>query len=388
MMPMKPMMSERTRFAALLVATSLIVGTVYGDQCGGAAEAKTGQSFNDIVVDQLSQDIEDFGTSFSDKLEDTFTQIIDAIAVATKQESLGGSVVAEAHRQAGETAITATKAQQANAELLNAVINYAPVLGQGYDPCGTLYKNKSMAGAYAGVAATARAKVASLDVAPGRLVQNVSQTMQQRLALHREKFCTKAEAGNGLCRESSLPGGDVNAALLFEPAPSDSLQAAARTAYIQNVVGTPNPSVQPEAGGSSNGQNYQVSQNRLDAMHSASAYSLAVIDARNTQSIKMSGGSMQSPNEMLKLRVDQYFGGPDAQNWSKALMAQSQRGLTVEATKMAGLSVWMEHEELKNIHRMNVLYANILLSSADTLRSELGQLHQDALSNAASGSIR
>jgi hypothetical protein len=102
----------------------------------------------------------------------------------------------------------------------------------------------------------------------------------------------------------------------------------------------------------------------------------------------MSDGSMLSPNELLKLRVNQYFGGKDAQNWSSVMAVQSPRGLTVEGAKMAGLSVWMEYEELKNLHRTNVLYANLLLLGADELRPELNNLYQATSRHAATGALK
>ncbi|MCL2875364.1 MAG: hypothetical protein FWF12_03540 [Betaproteobacteria bacterium] len=381
-------MSSRTKLAVAIVATFLAVsGVRAATRPSGPAEALMNfwlQGLQKFVSKSISQ----FGTTFSDGMQNKFEQIISAIAVATAQEAISGNVVAEAHRQAGMMALASAKAQQENTELLNAVSSFAPRLGQGYDLCGTMYKNKAMTKAYADLAARARAKVASLDVAPGRLAKDVSRAMLQRLSLHRQKFCTKAEADKGLCTESALPGGDVNAALLFEPAPADSLQATARTAYIQHVVGTPNPSVQPKAGSAPDGQNYLISQNRLDAMRSAAAYSLAVIDAKNTQNVRMPNGAITSPNELLKLRVNQYFGGKDAQDWSDAMAVQSQRGLTVEAAKMAGLSAWMEYEELKNLYRSNVLYANLLISASDAMRSELDNLHNTAGSNAATGAIK
>lgn len=381
-------MSSRKRFAAVLVVTCLIVGGVRAStKPGGPAEGLMNMWLK-MLQQFVSKSITQFGTSFSTNLENKFEQIISAIAVATKQEAVSGNVIAEAHRKAGEMAISAAKAQQASDEMLNVVTNYAPGFGQGYDPCGTLYKNKSMAGSYADVPSRARAKLAALDIAPGRLVENVALAMQKRLQLHRQKFCTREEANQGLCTESELPGGDVNAALLFEPAPADSLKATARSAYIQHVVGKPNPSMQPQAGKTADGQNYLISQNRLDAMRSAAAHSLAIIDAKNTQSVEMSDGSMSSPNELLKLRVNQYFGGKDAQSWSSAIAAQSQRGLTVEGAKMSGLSVWMEYEELKNLHRTNVLYANLLLLGAEALRPEISELYQDTARKAAAGALR
>jgi len=209
--------------------------------------------------------------------------------------------------------------------------------------------------------------------------------MQDRLATHRNKFCTSTEADAGLCSVSTLPGGDTNAALLFEPADEQSLTTDARTAYIQHIMGPPDQALDKIAGATPAGEAYMVQKNRKDSLMSVPAYSLAMIDAANTRSTEFGG---KSPNEVLTLRVNQYFGGSEAEQWSGNLARQSQRGLLVEAAKMGGLEVWLHQKQYEQNQRLSANLAALVIASSDRLNGPLEYQYQKVLSNTAAQSVK
>ena len=91
-----------------------------------------------------------------------------------------------------------------------------------------------------------------------------------------------------------------------------------------------------------------------------------MIRAANLQSAELGG---KSPNDVLRLRVNQYFGGAEAQAWAKTLTAQSERGLMVEAVKMDGLAVWMRHQRFKQGQRLEANLAAAALSAAEEVKA-------------------
>jgi hypothetical protein len=314
-------------------------------------------------------------------MEEKYKKVIEAIKVATKQEALSANQVSDASRISGQALVEAIKAQRLTAQASEAVLDFG---SQGYNPCGTLYANRTLSNAFKSSSKKAGATVVRLDVAPGALVQ-VPETMRKRLQNHRDKFCTKAEADAGICAQSDLPGADVNAGLLFETVPEGDPRKEARQAYIQHVLGTPNMAIAPVAGKTPAGQAYLVERNRADALRSTTAYSLAMIDAANTATADLQG---KSPNDVLRIRINQYFGGAEAKKWSATLAGQTERGLTLDLIKMEGLSSWIALENLKRSDRLNGLLSAALLARTEEMRQGVDNNFQRALTNAADGSVK
>ncbi|MFP3329750.1 MULTISPECIES: hypothetical protein [Pseudomonas] len=378
-------MNFRLKLASIVVGSTMLSSVSYGALYGfGPAEAWTIAQI-ELLTGTVSANIGAFGTSFGSQMTYKFEQIISAVAIATKQEALSANVVADNNRQTSEQLVNAVRAQQQNSAVAQAYLDFNAATGQGFDPCGTVAKNKSMDIAFSTMAAKAKASVGELDASPGRLVSSTGQAMQQRLKQHRDKFCTEAEANAGLCSLSTLPGGDTNAALLFEPAEENSLTTEARTAYIQHVIGPPDQALTKDAGATPAGETYMMQKNRKDSMLSIPAYSLSMINAANTRS-KAFGD--KSPNEVLKLRVNQYFGGKEAEQWSGNLARQTQRGLLMEAAKMGGLEVWIHQQQYEQNQRLLANLATLVVASSDSLDATLEARYQKVLSENAARSVK
>ncbi|WP_240533944.1 hypothetical protein [Aeromonas veronii] len=116
---------------------------------------------------EVSGNIAAFGTAFSTQMQTKFEQIISSVAVATKQEALSANIVSDGTRQAAEQLVNAVRAQRQSDQVATAYLNYNPATGQGYDPCGTNAKNKTMDIAFESAAVQAKTTVGMTDVAPG-----------------------------------------------------------------------------------------------------------------------------------------------------------------------------------------------------------------------------
>lgn len=349
-----------------ILMTSMVGAAMYG---GGPAEMWTNKQIAQLVS-TVNGSIASFTASFGTQLTTTFEQIISAVAVTTKQEALGASQVSDTTVQAAEQLLNATTAQNSNDQVVKAMLDYNGSTGQGYQPCIVLYKNKSLDHAWDNMPQSVKKRMNNLSVGNGRFADSTSSVMQTRLQTHRDKFCTAGEEKAGLCTTSSLPGGDTNAATLFEPASPNSLIDQARTAYIENVLGMPDEKISEKAGKSEAGQSYMLAKARKDAFLSIPSYSLNMIAEANTSSPDFDN---KSPNQMLQLRANQYFGGKEAEQWAATLTRQQPRGLLVEAAKIEGLGVWINQKQYEQNQR---IIAN--LAAQQLMLAEPGKARLDS----------
>ncbi|MEM8515182.1 hypothetical protein RCH14_004542 [Massilia sp. MP_M2] len=370
---------------AAILATCFVSGSAGAALYGfGPAESWTIAQITKLST-AISSQIGTFGTTFGANMAVKFEQAISAVAVATKQESLGASIVSDASRDSAAQLVNAVRAQRSSDQIASAMLDFNPATGQGHEPCLTTAKNRTLDAAFDALGRVAKANVAALDLAPGRMVSSVGAAMTQRLATHRDKFCTQGEASAGLCSLSSLPGGDTNASLLFEPTDPGSLQQQAQQAFTQHVLGAPDAMIAKEAGQTPAGQHYMLTKNSKDALLSIPAYSMSMIQAANTRSPDLAN---KSPNEVLKLRVNQYFGGKEAQDWSKTLTAQSERGLMVEAAKLGGLEVWLHHKQYQQNQRLEMNLAALVLAQSEEAKRNVSTRYDRMARDTASSAIR
>lgn len=370
---------------AAVLATCFVTGSAGAALYGfGPAESWTIAQIT-ALSSTVSTRIATFGATFNANMALKFEQVISAIAVATKQEALGGSIVSDASRDSAAQLVNAVRAQRTSDQVATAMLDFNPATGQGHEPCLTTARNRTLDAAFDSLGRTARASVAALDIAPGRMAASAGAAMSQRLSTHREKFCTQAEENAGLCKVSALPGGDTNASLMFEPTDPGSLQQQAQRAFSQHVLGAPDEMIAKDAGQTPAGQQYMMAKNRKDALLSIPAYSLSMVQAANTRSGELGN---KSPNEVLKLRVNQYFGGKEAKDWSKTLTAQSERGLMVEAAKLGGLEVWLRHKQYLQNQRLEMNLAALALAASDEAKANVNARYDRMMRDTAASSIK
>lgn len=366
-------------FALMMLPVALVSSQAWAlKQPGGEAEAWTILEIKKETA-KVGSSITTFGSTFGAASQAKFELLLSAISVATKQEALSANLIAESKRASGNAAILASKAQSSTRQIGETYLRYSPRTGQGFDPCGTLVKNKSLDKVFDGLHRRASSGMGTPTSAPGRLVSSTSAAMQERLKRHRDNFCTKSEADAGLCRLSNMPGADTNAGLLFDSVAPNSKEAAARTAFIDHVLGEPDQAVNKSAGQSAAGRVYLLAKNRKDSLLSIPAYSFAMINEANLQSADMGG---KTANEALRLRVNQYFGGNEAKDWTTRMVEQDTRGLLVEGAKMAGLEVWLRHKQYQQNQRMEANLAALVLANGDRFSAPLSGLYRQAMTDA------
>lgn len=363
-------LSSKQKLLSVILGSALCSSVAYSALYGGGPAETWTQAQITALTSKISGDITLFGSTFSAHMQAKFEQVISAVAIATKQESLSASVVSDSSMQAANQIINAATTQNMNDQVTQAYLNYNGATGQGYDPCGTLVRNKTLDQAFSGMGGTVATKMAKMDVAGGKLVPSRAEALKTRLAQHRDKFCSVGEAEAGLCTLSDLPAGDTNAALLFESTAEGSLVSEARQSYIQHVMGEPDEALTTAAGRSATGQAYLLNKTRKDALLSIPTYSLQTISAANTQSAEYKN---MSPNELLQSRVNQYFGGEEAEKWAGTLTHQAPRGLLVEAAKMAGLQVWIRQKSYEQNQRIIANLSALQIASAEPLKNIVEQ---------------
>lgn len=396
------MSTERhvTRGHKLVLATALSIGLSGGASAllpvEGPAESWT-IGMIEALAATVSAEITAFGTQLNLQLINRFDSIAAAVGVATAQEAASANEIQESIRASSERFVAAAKAEDQNDQVLEAWLNFNPAMGQGYDPCGTSAKNRTMDRAFGSVFERSQelingdlvdgsGNMGPIDVAPGSSTDAPDQAMNWRMVMHRSHFCTQAEADAGLCELPSDPryiGADVNAETIFQPVEAGSMLVHAQRQYIQNVIGEPDKAPEYWASGTPAGMDFQYDKNRKDSLASIPMFSLATIAASNTATANFQNRSL-TPNQLLQLRVNQYFGGAEAQEWSGALTRQSQRGLLVEANKVAGLEVWLRHKQYEQNQRIEANLAALLVA-----RSEAQAIGLEVARNqAVSGDVR
>ncbi len=353
-------MNKRTKIIIVAALSSSMIGiAAAGLAPSGPAEIWTVgavSALTSIAVGAVTA----FGTAFSASMQTNFERIISAVAVATKQEALNANNVGEGMQKSAQVFVTAVKSQHQAEDIAGTAINYAPDTGQGFQPCQTMQRNKSLSLAFDEAEQKTGSEIENMesDNKPGFMVQSKAEAMGQRLKNHYKKFCTEAEATQGLCSKSNLAGADVNAAYLFQPSIKNSDEDKARQAYIQHIIGEPDEQITGNVN-----QNIQAKAKFLekinkDALISIPSYSLQAIRLAN---LKQKDYQEYSPNQLLKARINQYFGGQEADKWAGQLARQTERGLLTEALKMHGLETWMHQRQYQQNQRLEANLAALLI---------------------------
>lgn len=311
-------------------------------------------------------------------IQNNTKEITQSLAVATKQEQVVGESIADTIVRTAQTYMSTLQTIDQNQRIQASALKYG-VTGQGYRACNVVAKNKELAQAPSEVHVTAATIVSNTGNQPGSLTQDATHDRNVQIQEHRDKFCTVTEAQSGVCTLSSLPGGDTNASLLFQAVYPDSKEAEARVAVRRNMLGQPDAALPVASAKSPAGKEYLFALNHKASMLAFPAYSLAVIDAQNLKQFADEKGDLKSANEILESTVSRYYGGEEALEWQKSMLAQEPRGLLVEAARIEGLEVWMDQQAYEQGLRMEGLLATLVLSTAEPFKAETNKAEKNAL---------
>lgn len=348
------------------------------------------EALRDVIIrvieysSQLRSQLVGFLNSFGLQMDQAQANIRSYIKIATAQDAASSKNVVDSIVRSGQALVDVMQNQEIADDMADATADVHWLTGQGYDPCGTAYRVESMDMGFDMARQRARRTVADADAAPGKLVASRTKVMQDRLRKHKEKFCSASEAASGVCTQSEVPGGDVNAALLFEPAEEDSLKAEARKAYIDHVLGEPDQKTEKRAGRTAAGEQYFLDKSHKDSLMSSPALSFSKIDADNTRTKELNG---KSPNELMKDAVNQYFGGERGREWAQRMAMQRMRGLLAEANRMAALENWMRYKNYERELRMEASLAALSLAVTKGNRRHAGMAGGRASANQKASEI-
>lgn len=295
---------------------------------------------------------------------------MSAIKVATAQVSQSAQNLAEVQTVASQKIATARQAIRIQDQVLKVRRSFSPASGQGYKACYVVQENKGLDQAQQHTAIIAATKE-SETLSAISVKSDLNASVLNKLKISEAEFCA---TGNPNCTPSALPAADVNGALLFIPANEGSKEQLARNMFRTNVLG-----VQLDGLKTANQINSPMGQvsyfqsNRMSALLSPAAYSLAYIDAQNTRTIERDG-KKYSANELIDQTVSRYYGGTEAKQWQASMIAQEPRGLLVEMARLGGLSVWLDNHMYQQNLRKEANLASILISSATPISSEVSKI--------------
>lgn len=315
----------------------------------------------------ISTGIGTFSATTVGNITSNMNSLLDALKVATAQVSQSSQNLAEIQTNASQKMSTARQAIDLQDKMLKTIRDFGAPTGQGFKACAVVAQNQGLDQAVKhtnDLAASKETETLSALVPQADL----NSTTYNRLKVSESEFCA---VGNPNCKASNLPAADVNGALLFTPANEGSKEQLARNLFRSNVVGLPLQGLKTTTQvNSPMGQESYFMSNKLAALVSPAAYSLAYIDANNTRTINRDG-KMYSSNELIDATVSRYYGGDEAKQWQASMIAQEPRGLLVELARLQGLSTWMDNHMYQQSLRKEANLASILISAAQPLTKEV-----------------
>lgn len=272
--------------------------------------------------------------------------VISSLKALTQQVNSSAEKSANVTAQS-EQALASVAKDLADKELVDKVmLDYT---SQGFDPCGQLSGTLSLAQAERAARSSVATRVRTEVQGGGGRYAPQGDILRQREDLHQQLFCTQAEVDAGICSSvGKIPGGDTNAALLFQTAATPEMQKA-RNAVINNIVGLPENPLPRAAVNTPEGNAFVLEKKKKDAFLGFAATSLKSIQA-DTETLS---GPMSE-------RIGQYFGTPRAMEWAKDQASQAQRGLLVDLVKIQGLQLKVMEQQIRQNLRTEANLAALL----------------------------
>lgn len=367
---------RRNIIASFVIASSIPVAYTADSSFLGSQTNNNAQS--QVYSNTVQQAVNTMTTSMSTIIRSNTQEITKALGTATKQEQVVGEEITDSIVRTAQSYMSAVQAVDQNIKAKEAAFRFG-VLGQGYKVCTVVAQNKDLAKTPQVVNQSGASIVSNTGNQPGSLASDSTADRNERIQEHREKFCTVTEAQTGVCKLSDLPGGDTNAALLFQSVYPDSKEAEARVAVRRNILGEKDLAIPVAGGRTPQGQEYLMALNHKASMLAFPAYSLAIIDAQNLKQFGDEKGDLQSANDILEKTVARYYGGKEALEWQKSMIAQEPRGLLVEAARVEGLEVWMDQQSYEQGLRMEGLLATLVLATAEPFKQKTKEAEKRAL---------
>lgn len=356
-------------FAVALVASSPVFAE-WATVGLGTIMAEMSTQIPQHAADQ-AKDINSTSKTLRKNLDHSTESIVSALRVAIKQKAQASNQITDANTKNSQTIATGLQALIQSDAMKKAQFAYSGTTGQGFKSCEVLAENTNMSSANGQITGQAADMATRTTQVGGKLVGSQQEIINERLTVHKNEFCTVAEAQSGQCNLSKLPGGDTNASLLFTSVTPGSKEALARHYVRENILGTPDKALSAGAARTPAGEDYLQAINQKSALLAMPAYSLAVIDAQNTKSFKDIDGKMVSANDLIEQTVGRYYGGAEAKKWQMAMAMQDPRGLLKESNIINGVSVYLDLQSYKQSLREEGLLSALLLAKSQPIKDDV-----------------
>lgn len=287
-------------------------------------------------------------------------RVQSSLRVLTKQIEVTSNKQAAVEIGAKQASANLMAAMSEHKAVFTTMMEFNPVSGQGFDPCGELKRSQNVAVAMGEASSDMREKVLrELDTAPGRFIQDRSAAISQRLK-DTKLFCTADEVKAGVCTtKSALAGKDVDASHFFTSFHNQSEEGAAKSALLNNLYGVPYQAPPKEAANSVAGQSFFDAKRYEDAVRSVSQASMKAIQSW-TESRGSGSNISDSVLDSLSKKVGTYAGGENYQAWEADKVRQSERGLLVDYAKMKAAELYMLNAEYQQTERIGANFATLL----------------------------
>lgn len=358
---------KKTKLSLLI---GLTVAPIFAYGAYGFAVSTTASVAAERAAATSSQNIQRIGKSqmaLATAIQDNTSLIVEAIRTNISQEALSATLIAKGDADTRQMRIAAEESAKSTAKSLEIMLDYGAQTGQGHQTCVAYTKANQLNSATGEAMLKTTKTVQASDNAPGKLAESAETAKAKREEIHKKNFCTEDEAARGLCELSEdLPGGDSNAALLYESAKPGTKVALAKEQVRQNILGSPDVAIPKSSGRTVTGQSYLYNTNRKTAIAAFPAYSLAYLQNMTEvrEDLKDAKGKNVSPKELLLNTVAGYYGTDEAVEWQKSMAQQRPRGLLVELAKMEGLGAWMDYQRHLTNQRMGGNMASLVIAAS------------------------
>lgn len=302
-----------------------------------------------------------------------------ALRVLTKQIDTSSDKMAVAQLSSRQAASAFASEMADRKAVFQTTMEYSPLTGQGYDPCGELNRTKRLAVAIGEANSSMSTRVLrEIDAAPGRVVADPGSVVAKRLSDARSTYCTADEAKAGVCSSpGSLAGKDRDAAHFFTSYPVGSPEAEAKNAMVNNMFGVPPAAPKPDVAQTPTGQSFYSSKRNYDTFRSIAQASFKAIQSW-TES-RPGGDGQDSVLDAISKKVATYAGGDNYQAWEQQLAAQSEHGLLVEYAKKRAFLLYISNLEYQqferieaNVAALTALRARDAAVDRDPMKAQVG----------------
>lgn len=288
-----------------------------------------------------------------------------AVAVLAKQKAVSASQLADVNRTTAQQVAMGLGVLAQTERVKAARFDFGGEFGQGFSPCEVYATRSVIASRDADMVNELNARVQSeVLAAPGRYAPRAEAATQ--LYRDNQASCTADMVKAGLCRViGATPGASMSVATLFDIADEGDPVYSAKNAFINNIVGLPDPPVDTLKGPAQ--ESYMLAKARKDAVVSPAVASLKALQLEHSGVQGGETGKGLPLAQMFREEVGRYAGGTQAnESWSRVMAAQNERGAMVEVLKIKALDLAIQTRQLRQMERMEASLAALVAAEAQS----------------------